>query len=342
MTQTLRFALLGTGFWSYFQLAGWREIGGVECVALYNRTPEKARDLARSFGLAANVYAEPDVLLREEKLDFVDIVTSAETHSRLVHMAAEHNAPVICQKPMAESWAEVKGMVDVCRCRNLPFFVHENWRWQSPIRKLKEILSRPEIGRVYRARIRIASAFPVFDNQPFLKTLERFLLMDMGSHIFDVTRFLFGEPQSVYCTIARVREDIRGEDVATVLLRTAGGAIIICEMAYAGTPMEHDYFPQTFAYIECDNASVHLGPQYCLHVTTNRGTEVIQAPPPRFAWADPAYEVVHASIVSCHRDLLAGLRGEREPETTAEDNLRTMRLVFSAYESAESNQVIHL
>jgi predicted dehydrogenase len=166
--------------------------------------------------------------------------------------------------------------------------------------------------------------------------------MDMGSHILDVARFLFGEPQSVYCTIARIRGDIRGEDVATIILRMSEGATVVCEMAYAGTPIEHDCFPQTFAFVECDNASIHLGPHYCLHVTTSNGTEVIHAPPPHFAWADPAYEVVHASIVPCHRDLLAGLRAERQPETTADDNSKTMRLVFNAYESAASNQVIHL
>ena len=34
----LRFAIFGTGFWSRFQLGAWRELEGVECVALYNRT----------------------------------------------------------------------------------------------------------------------------------------------------------------------------------------------------------------------------------------------------------------------------------------------------------------
>ena len=40
----LRFAVFGTGFWARFQLAAWREVGGVECVALYNRTRVQSRD----------------------------------------------------------------------------------------------------------------------------------------------------------------------------------------------------------------------------------------------------------------------------------------------------------
>jgi hypothetical protein len=65
-------------------------------------------------------------------------------------------------------------------------------------------------------------------------------------------------------------------------------------------------------------------------------------PPPRYAWADPAYDVVHASIVPCNADLLKALKGEGHAETTGEDNLKTVRLVFAAYDSAEKEQVIHL
>lgn len=59
-------------------------------------------------------------------------------------------------------------------------------------------------------------------------------------------------------------------------------------------------------------------------------------------WADPAYEVVHASIVPCNANLLAGLRGPSQAETTGADNLETMRLVFAAYDSAAEHRVITL
>jgi predicted dehydrogenase len=62
--------------------------------------------------------------------------------------------------------------------------------------------------------------------------------------------------------------------------------------------------------------------------------------PPRYAWADPAYDVVHASIVPCNADLLKALKGEGPAETTGEDNLKTVRLVFAAYESAADKKVI--
>ena len=42
----LRFAAFGAGFWAHYQLAAWKELKGVECVAVYNRTRAKAEKLA--------------------------------------------------------------------------------------------------------------------------------------------------------------------------------------------------------------------------------------------------------------------------------------------------------
>lgn len=61
-----------------------------------------------------------------------------------------------------------------------------------------------------------------------------------------------------------------------------------------------------------------------------------------YAWADPAYALVHASIVPCNANLLRAIKGEGPAETTAEDNLRTVRLVFAAYESAATGNAIRL
>ena len=87
----LRFAILGAGFWSRFQLAGWNEQEGVECVAVCDRTRSKAECLAREFGVPA-VYDDPEEMLRHESLDFVDVITDVDSHGRFVRMAAEPQA----------------------------------------------------------------------------------------------------------------------------------------------------------------------------------------------------------------------------------------------------------
>jgi predicted dehydrogenase len=335
----LRFATFGAGFWARFQIAAWQELPGARCVAIYNRSRSKAEALAAQFNIPA-VYDDPRELLRREQLDFIDIITDVDTHAEFVHLAAEHRLPAICQKPLAPSLHTAREMAHACRRAGVPLLVHENWRWQTPIRRLKQALDDGRIGRVFRARITYSNSFPVFDNQPFLKQLEQFILTDIGTHILDTARFLFDEPHTLFCRTARVHHDIRGEDVATVTLGIGEGTAVTCEMSYASR-VEHDRFPETFVFVEGDAGSAELAPDYWLRVTTPAGTHAVRCPPPRYAWADPAYDLVHSSIVPCHANLLAALRGEQPAETTAEDNLKTLQLVYGAYESARTGRAVH-
>lgn len=332
----LRFALFGAGFWSRFQLAAWRELPGARCVAVCDRVPAKARAL----GVPA-VYGDPEELLERERPDFVDIVTDVGSHAALVGLAAQHGIPAICQKPLGATLEEAESMVRACRTARVPLFVHENFRWQTPIREVRRELDRGRIGRPFRARIRFNSSFPVFDNQPALRELDRFILTDVGSHHLDVARFLFGEADTLTCRTSRIRRDIRGEDVATVMLGMASGATVTVELSYASR-LRDERFPETYLTIEGDEGSLELTRGHELHLTTSEGTQTRRCPPPRFAWADPAYDLVHASIVPCNADLLSALRGEGPAETTGEDNLKTVRLVFAAYESARRGDALRL
>lgn len=334
----IRLAVLGGGFWAQFQIAAWQELADVEIVAIYNRTQLKAEQLAQRFSISG-VYNDVEELLRIEKPDVVDIITDMDTHRQFVTLAAKYKIPVICQKPLAPSLLEAEQMVAFCEQQGVPFFVHENWRWQTPLRQLKRELEENKIGKPFRARIQFSSSFPVFDNQPFLKELDQFILMDIGSHILDTARFLFGDVQRLYCQTKRVNPTIRGEDVATVMLEQTG-ITCTCEMSYASR-LEHERFPETFVLVEGEQGSLELGPDYWIRRTTAAGTFAYRCPPHHYSWADPAYDLVHASIVSCNANILHALRKEGTAETQGSDNIKTVRLVFRAYESAQNGLAIH-
>jgi predicted dehydrogenase len=331
--QKLRFVMIGAGFWARYQLAGWLETGGAVCSGVFNRTRAKAETLAAEFGIE-RVYDDPAEMIAREQPDFVDVLTDVDTHSQYTKLAAGMGFPVVCQKPMAAKLADAEEMAGFCRQRGVKLAINENWRWQTPIRAFKQTLESGAAGEVFRTRISMVSGFPVFKNQPALAELEQFILTDMGSHLFDTARFLTGEPDRLYCQTRRVHSDIKGEDVATVMLRMKSGATTTVEMGYAGNYLERDRFPETYIFAEGSQGSVELGPDFWLRLTTKRGTQIQRIAPPRYAWANPAYDVVHSSIVPCHENILKGLRGEGEIETSAEDNLKTVRLVFAAYESA--------
>lgn len=338
--QKLRFAVIGTGFWARFQIAAWKELEGIELVALYNRTRAKAEAMAKEFGVAS-VYDDVEELLDKETLDFVDIITDVGTHAAFTEAAAKRGIPVICQKPLAAKLPEAEQMLKHCQQRNVSLYVHENWRWQAPIRKLKSILDENVIGKPFKARVSFCSAFPVFENQPFLAELDEFILTDIGSHILDVCRFLFGEVETLLCHVATVNPNIKGEDVANVLMKMESGLSCYAEMSYASL-LEYEAFPQTFILIEGERGSLHLTKDYEIHVTTKGGTEVVRANPEMYSWLDPKYALVHASIVDCNRDILRALQGVGTAETTGVDNLQTVRLVHAAYASAREQRIVQL
>jgi D-apiose dehydrogenase len=333
------FAILGAGFWAPFQLGAWGEVPGARRVAIYNRTRSKAAALAERFGIPA-VYDDVEQMLAREKMDFLDIITHNDTHGRFVKMAAERRLPVICQKPMAPTIGECEEMVEACRASATPFLIHENWRWQKPIRALKGILDSGVIGRLVRAKISVATSADDYQNQPFLKELERMILADMGVHLLDTARFLWGEAETVYCQTRQVQSDLKGEDMATIMLRMKNEMTVLSEIAFARIPVERDYYIQTLIFVEGQRGSVELGPDYWIRLTTADGTQARRHPPERYGWGDPEAEVCTSSIVDCHRNLLAGLRGEGAAETTAEDNLKTIRLMEACYQSASRNTVV--
>jgi D-apiose dehydrogenase len=340
----LRFAVFGAGFWTRYQLAGWREVGGVECVAIYNRTRARAEALARELGIPA-VYDDAEKLLREVRPDFVDNITEVGGHKPLSLLCARHRIPCICQKPMAASLKDARRMVNAFRKAKTPFFVHENWRWQAPMMALRKAIGSGVIGTPFRGRLTMTSGFDCWANQPALAELEQFILTDLGTHILDVARVLFGEAKSLYCLTQRtLAPKVKGENVATLLLSMgAPRTSVTVELAYAKTPLEpsvRECFPQTLAFIEGPKGSLELCADYVIRLTSSRGTQIARHAPPRYAWANPAYDIAHASIVQCNANLLGALRGEREAETTGEDNLKTLELVFGAYESARKNVVV--
>ena len=112
-------------------------------------------------------------------------------------------------------------------------------------------------------------------------------------------------------------------------------------MSYASR-REHDRFPETYVQIEGDRGFLELGPDYWIRETTDAGTLSTRHKPPRYSWADPAYDIGHSSIVHEQRNIARALKGLEHGETNGDDNLKTMQLVYKAYESAAEHRVIAL
>ena len=337
---TKKFAIFGCGFWSQFQIGAWQEIDGAECVALYNRTKSKAEKLAKRFNIP-QVYDDAEELLKNEKLDFIDIITDVDTHEKFTLLGAKYGLDVICQKPLAPSYESAKRMINATKEAGVGFYVHENYRWQPQFRRVKEILESGVIGNPFRCETAFLTAFPLFETQPFLAELEEFALTDQGSHQFDVLRYLFGEAETIYCEKQTVNQTIKGEDVTTSVLKMKNGVVCVQKISFS-SPLEKEIFPQTTLLIEGDKGSIRLDGEFEISITSQNGTIRETVPMRTYSWQTDRLKPEPPSIVDINQNILNDMLGKGRAENTGDDNFETVKLVWAAYQSANTGNVIRL
>ena len=315
MTQRFRGAVIGCGFFAENHLNAWASIPDVELVAVCDLDPAKAERAANRFG-AAQHYTDAAAMLRETKPDFVDIATTVASHRQLVELAASEHVPTIVQKPFGPTMADCEAMVAACAAAGVPLMVHENFRFQPPLRELRRLAD--------------------------LATEERFIISDLGVHVLDMARFYFGEVASIACRTKRVNPNIRGEDSATMLLQHTGGAVSVVDCSYA-TPILPDPFPETLVEIDGTSGAMRLEQGYRLRIGTRGGTpEYRELDPEPLPWAERPWHVVQESVLRIEEHWIDCLRRGVAPETSGADNLATFALVEAAYRAAETGETVHL
>jgi len=336
----LRVAVIGCGFFAQNHLNAWSEIAEVELVAVCDRDLARA-EAARVRFHAARAYADPAVMFQAEQLDFVDIVTTMETHRALVTLAAEHGVNVIVQKPLAPSWEDCVAIVETARAAGLRLMVHENFRFQTPILAARTALAEGRIGKPHFAQFSFRSGYDVFSGQPYLATEKRFILIDLGIHILDLSRAIMGEAETLYCVTQHVNPTVAGEDVATTVIRHVNGGTSIVDCSYSSRRLP-ELFPQTILRIEGMHGTIELLEDYRLRVTSHGTVEDRSVEPNAPAWTTKPWHVVQESVLNLQRHWVSAWQSGTEPETSGADNLLTYELVMAAYDSAERNAVVAL
>lgn len=335
-SRPFRGALIGCGFFAQNHLHAWRNIDGADIVALCDADPRRLQATGAAFGIT-RLYGDAATMLKEEALDFVDIATTVNSHRALVQLAAGAGVHAICQKPFAPNATDAAAMTARCAEARVALMVHENFRWQAPILALRAALDRGEIGQPFWGRVSFRSGHDVFTAQPYLATDERFILQDLGIHILDVARFLFGDVARLSAATRRVNPAIKGEDVATMLCTHVDGLASVVDCSYA-TQLERDPFPQTLAEIDGTEGSLRLLQDYRIEVHRKGERRIIECAPPLPAWGERPWHNIQDSVINIQRHWIDCLRTGREPATSGRDNLRTMALVDAAYRSAAEGQ----
>lgn len=330
--------LIGCGFFASNHLKGWNEVSGAQIVALCDQDEAKLRAAGEAFGIDA-LYTEAGTMMAQETIDFVDIVTTAPTHRPLVDLAAAQGLDIICQKPFAENLDDARAMVAAASSAGKTLMVHENFRWQSAVRTVIDLVRAGQIGTPFFCRASFRSGYDVFSGQPYLAEGTRFIIEDLGIHVLDIARAIMGDAVRVAATTARINPSIKGEDVATILITHVSGMTSVVDCSYA-TQRSPETFPETLLEIDGDTGTLRLDAGYRLTIQNGAQTEQRDLTPHLYDWAEKPWNNIQESVVTIQQHFVECLAAGREPETFGDDNLKTLQLVEAAYVSAAEGRAV--
>jgi D-apiose dehydrogenase len=332
-----RIAVIGCGFFAQNHLHAWKQLAGegAELVGVCDASAEKAKVASQKFGAPA--FSSVEHMLGAIEADLVDVITRMDTHQDICAKLAKRKIAAIVQKPLAPRWANCVAMADTAKKHESFLAIHENFRFQTPMIKVKSLLDSGAIGEINWARLAFRTGFDVFGNQPYLYDEERLAILDVGIHVLDMARVLLGEVEHISCEAQKRNPRVKAEDTATMLLRHVNGAVSIVECTYMAK-RHPDLFPHTRLEIEGTKGSLILESDDTIILSDGSSRQHIEIDNPLAPWMERPWHVVQHSVLETNRQLMMAARLKTKASTDIADNLKTFALVEAAYASAQSKR----
>ena len=337
MRSQIRIGVIGCGFYAENHLQSWQHLApkGAVLAAVCDIDADKAASAGAAYGVPH--FTDAGRMMQAVPLDVVDIVTRHETHRALCELAIARGLAVIVQKPFATTLDDAIAIVAAARKAGTWLAVHENFRFQAPMRHVAAALADGEIGAPTWARITFRTGFDVYKAQPYFLIEPRLAIADVGIHLLDLARALLGEVTRISCEIQTRRSGLAGEDTATMLLRHTSGAVSVVECTYAAHP-DPDPFPETLLQIEGSSGALQVHPACRMTITCAGRTRTTDIGAALLPWtAHPWHVSQEGAFAACAHFLDALQRGV-PAATCGTDNLATFALVDAAYRAAESHR----
>jgi predicted dehydrogenase len=169
-------------------------------------------------------------LVERDDIGLVDVVTPGNTHREIVLAALAAGKHVICEKPLANSLAEAKEMLDAAREAGTVNTVCFNYRRAPAVQLAKRLIDDGRLGTIRHWRATYLQDFIMDPEFPLIWRLKKELagsgaLGDIGAHIVDLSQFLLGGISEVVGMMETfVKERPLEEASAGGGLSTSGGA----------------------------------------------------------------------------------------------------------------------
>jgi UDP-N-acetyl-2-amino-2-deoxyglucuronate dehydrogenase len=304
--------------------------------ALYNRTFENARASIAEYGI--RFCSSWEELVSSPDIDIVGLCGPPSLHAAQAVAAARARKSVLCEKPMAASLSECRGMIEVVEQFGVTLMIGFQLRFHVVVRCIDELLGR--IGRPFHLEL----MFPMY--RPGVTWRHR--LVEGGGvlnanccHLFDLARHWLGEIGHLSAENNIVVRGREVEDLSIAIFRFRSGATGLIygtyndrrEPAIEGTILGTEGqigFTLSPYRPELNRVSLMIEDSE-EHIDLSEASNL-----------DPVYPGHCDSFKQEIDHFVTCVLERREPLVTGLDGLKAMEAVFAAYESQRRGTKVYL
>ncbi|MFA6316416.1 MAG: Gfo/Idh/MocA family oxidoreductase [Elusimicrobiota bacterium] len=168
----------------------------------------------------------------EAKPDATWVCSPPSSHARLAVSALGRRIPCFIEKPIAHTLKDGKAIAAAVRRTRVPAFVGYQLRCEPAVQALRQRILTRSWGRLHFIRAQVGQYLPDWrPRQDFRRgytarqDLGGGILLD-ASHEIDLSLFLAGEAESVYCQAGKLGGfGLDVEDTASLVLSHKNGAV---------------------------------------------------------------------------------------------------------------------
>ena len=221
---TVRFGVLGTGFWAHrVHAAALAEHPDAELVGVWGRDLAKAKAVGAEFDVAG--HADVDALLAE--VDAVTIALPPDVQAPLAVRAAQAGKHLLLEKPIALTVEDADRVAGAVRDAGVASVVFFTWRFQQTTATWLEQAARTMLAGGAGTWLSSLAGSP-FDDSPWRK--QRGAMWDIGPHLLSV----------LVPTLGPVRSVVAGaglRDTVHLVLEHDGGRASTLSVSHTVAPM---------------------------------------------------------------------------------------------------------
>ena len=228
MSNDLRVALIGYGLGGRaFHAPLIAATRGLRLATIVTSNPERRADAARTFPNAHLADSADWVWANARDHDLVVITTPNRFHVPLARASIAAGIPVVVDKPMAATSQEARDLIAEANQRKVGITAYHNRRWDGELLTAQKLIATGELGAVHRFESRLdrwrPGKPPAVWREGSAPEDAGGILYDLGPHLIDQARLLFGPIARVYAELGRRRPGVLVEDDVFIALTHRSG-----------------------------------------------------------------------------------------------------------------------